>query len=78
MIKNPYKKQARTISFAYEKGYKALKYFDSINPRNFVGGKSGYVVNLILEDMKKRGIEIEIELDELETEDIENASDIEN
>lgn len=56
-IKNPYKKQARTISFAYEDGYKALEYFDSITPRTVAGGKSGYIVNLILEDMRRKGID---------------------
>ena len=55
---NNYRKQVRTISFAYEDGHKALRYLDSITPRTVAGGKSGYVVGLILEDMKRKGINV--------------------
>ena len=47
-----YKKIARTFSFAYEEGYRALEYLDKVG-KTVVGGKSGYIVNLILQDMEK-------------------------
>lgn len=49
---NTYKKIARTFSFAYEEGHKALHYLDKVG-KTVVGGKSGYIVNLILQDMEK-------------------------
>lgn len=49
---NMYKKISRTFSFAYEDGYRALEYLDKIG-KTVVGGKSGYIVNLILQDMNK-------------------------
>lgn len=52
-IQNNYKKIPRTFSFAYEDGYKALEYLDKIG-KTVVGGKSGYIVNLILQDMEKK------------------------
>lgn len=51
-VKNNYKKIPRTFSFAYEDGYKALEYLDKIG-KTVVGGKSGYIINLILQDMQK-------------------------
>lgn len=50
---NIYKKKLRTFSFAYEDGYKALDYLDKIG-KTVVGGKSGYIVNLILQDMERK------------------------
>lgn len=50
--KNMHKKIARTFSFAYEEGYRALEYLDKVG-KTVVGGKSGYIVNLILQDMEK-------------------------
>lgn len=49
---NMYKKIPRTFSFAYEDGYKALEYLDKVG-KTVVGGKSGYIINLILQDMRK-------------------------
>ena len=51
--KNLHKKIQRTFSFAYEDGYQALEFLDEIG-RTVVGGKSGYIINLILQDMQKR------------------------
>ena len=50
--KNPHKKITRTFSFAYEDGYRALEYLDKVGKTMFVG-KSGYIINLILQDMEK-------------------------
>ena len=50
--KNPHKKITRTFSFAYEDGYRALEYWDKVGKTMF-GGKSGYIINLILQDMAK-------------------------
>ena len=50
--KNPHKKITRTFSFAYEDGYRALEYLDKVSKTMF-GGKSGYIINLILQDMEK-------------------------
>ena len=50
--KNPHKKITRTFSFAYEDGYRALEYLDKVGKTMF-GGKSGYIINLILQDMEK-------------------------
>ena len=50
--KNQHKKIPRTFSFAYEDGYKALEYLDKVG-KTVVGGKSGYIVSLILKDMEK-------------------------
>ena len=55
--KNLYKKKQRTLSFAYEKGYKALDYLERMG-ENTVGGKSGYIVKLLLEDMQRNGEQI--------------------
>lgn len=50
---NLYKKKVRTFSFAYEDGYMALDFLDEIS-KSVVGGKSGYLVSLILQDMERR------------------------
>lgn len=50
---NAYKKIPRTFSFAYEDGYKALEYLDKVG-KTVVGGKSGYIINLILQDMQRQ------------------------
>ena len=55
--KNLYKKKQRTLSFAYEEGYKALDYLERMG-ENTVGGKSGYIVKLLLEDMQRNGEQI--------------------
>ena len=47
-----YKKIPRTFSFAGEQGYKALAYLDQVG-KTVVGGKSGYIISLILQDMQK-------------------------
>lgn len=50
---NLYKKQQKTFSFAYEHGYRALEYLEKVG-KTVVGGKSGYIINLILQDMERR------------------------
>lgn len=50
--RNAYKKVTRTFSFAYEDGHKALEYLDRVGKTVF-GGKSGYIIGLILKDMEK-------------------------
>lgn len=55
--KNLYKKKQRTLSFAYEEGYKALDYLERMGEIT-VGGKSGYIVKLLLEDMQRNGEQI--------------------
>ena len=56
--KNPHKKITRTFSFAYEDGYRALDSETNIGNfkqvgKTMFGGKSGYIINLILQDMEK-------------------------
>lgn len=51
-----YNKKTRNICFAYEGGHKALEYLDAHNRSNYIGGKSGYVIDLILKDMKEKGL----------------------
>lgn len=53
MNKNEYKKIPRTFSFAFEEGYEALKYLDEHCDKGR-GGKSAYIVKLLLEDKKRR------------------------
>lgn len=52
ITQNNFKKIPRTFSFAYEDGYKALEYLDKIG-KTVVGGKSGYIIKLILQDMER-------------------------
>lgn len=50
------KKITRNVCFAYKEGHVALRYFDAHNRRNYIGGKSGYVIDLILKDMREKGL----------------------
>lgn len=54
VTQNNFKKIQRTFSFAHEDGYKALAYLDKIGT-SVVGGKSKYIINLILKDMELNG-----------------------
>lgn len=56
MKSDNFKKVTRNICFAYEDGHRALEYFDAHDKSNYVGGKSGYVIDLILKDMKEKGL----------------------
>ncbi|HSQ89802.1 hypothetical protein [Romboutsia sp.] len=51
-IINGYKKICRTFSFAFEEGHKALEHLEYAS-MNFRGGKSGYIVKLLLEDKER-------------------------
>lgn len=51
ITQNDFKKIPRTFSFAHEDGYKALEYLDKVG-KTVVGGKSKYIINLILKDME--------------------------
>lgn len=50
---NVHKKIQRTFSFAYEDGYQALEFLDEM-AHVIVGGRSGYIISLILQDKQRR------------------------
>lgn len=54
-VKNKKPKKARAFSFAFDDGYEALEWLEE-NGKKSKGGKSSYLVRVLLEDkLKKTG-----------------------
>lgn len=54
MVENVYKKKQKQISFAYKEGHDALEWLIKQADKECRGNCSAYIVELLLEDKKRK------------------------